>query len=77
MTYKEFYAKYEKHFHETPQRKQLAFDGYELIFENGDIYRHIETIKPDATPSSYSGCYLSDDFTYQNTWNGEELGLLA
>ena len=73
MTYTEFVNEYSKHDGEKPYKAQLRWDGYELRFDNGDVYRHEETLKPGAQPSSWSQTYFSDQFIYTNTWNGKEI----
>ena len=70
MTFEEFYKRYLSHVKETPRKIPLKFDGYELRYANGDVYRYEETLKPGRTPSWW-GNYAADDFTYHNTWNGE------
>ena len=73
MTREEFEIEYRKHDGERPRKNDLRWDGYELQFENGDVYRHEETLKPNQLPSSCSGSYFSDQFIYTNTWNGEKI----
>jgi hypothetical protein len=73
ITFDKFCEEYQKHDKEMPKRVERKFDGYEYHFQNGDCYIQDEQLIPGRTPSSYSGSYMSDDFTYKNTWNGEEI----
>lgn len=73
MKFEQFYTEYRNHDGENPIKKQRRFDGYELHFENGDVYIYDEELKPGAMPSSYSKCYMSDDFTTSSTWNGQRI----
>lgn len=73
MTHDDFCKAFRAHDGETPRKTALAFDGYELHFENGDVYRHEEVLKSNRTPSSWSGSFFVDDFVYTNTWNGEQI----
>ena len=50
-------------------------ESYERHYTNGDIYKHIETLKQGATPSSWSKCYSTDDFDYASYWNNELITL--
>jgi hypothetical protein len=72
MTQQEFYEVYRKHDGDRPKKTPLKYDGYELRYENGDIYRHEENLIPGHTPD-WNGYYGMDDFTYKNTWNGEQI----
>lgn len=75
MTFDEFYTEYRKHDAERPYRKQLAHDGYEYHYANGDVYRHIETLKPSA--ATFLGHYGADAFDSVNTWNGHNIDMRA
>lgn len=70
MTFDEFYKHYLSHVKENPRKIPLKFDGYELRYANGDIYRFEETLKPGRV-MPYWGNFGTDDFTYCSTWNGE------
>jgi hypothetical protein len=73
MTYKDFETEYRKHDGETPRKVTRAYDGYELHYQNGDVYAFIETLKEGRKPSSISGSYFADDFTHKSTWNGQPI----
>jgi hypothetical protein len=61
----------EIHPNDTGREVLLKGGSYERHYENGDIYKHEEILKPNSVPSSYSGSYFSDDFEYFNYWNGK------
>jgi hypothetical protein len=70
MTFEAFSKALEFHRKEYPYRRALAYDGYEMVYPNGDIYRHTMTVKPGAVTHNY-GEYYANDFTYESTWNGQ------
>ena len=70
MTREEFYKAYESHLSDSPREIALR-DGYEMHYQNGDIYKFKETLKPGRTPSSWSGSFFADDFDSSCYWNGE------
>lgn len=69
MTFNEFYKKYLEHVSEIPQRKPLAFAGYELHYANGDVYRFEERLKP-GVKIGRDGCQWYHFDEPRATWNG-------
>lgn len=65
----------DRHDTESPRKTNERGGSYEIHYQNGDIYKHIETLKQGATPSSWSKCYSTDDFDYASYWNNELITL--
>lgn len=69
VTREEFYKAYKSHLGDKSTKINFR-NGYEIHYPNGDVYKYVETLKPDRTPSSWSGTYMASDFTYACYWNG-------
>lgn len=73
MTFDEFYIEYRKHDGESPPKKPLDWDGYEMRYKNGDTYRYEMKLKHKKGPTSVGFQYGLDDFFHNSFWNGEEI----
>ena len=73
MSFDEFYKKYRKHDGEYPSHIPLEWDGYEMRYKNGDIYRYEMELRHEKGPTSVGERYRLDDFYHRAFWNNERI----